>query len=503
MPDSPMSPSKGITKSHAPMNSSTKVIDSLHSKIDELTDELTTLKQSHQELTKKHAVVAKKNDSFVDQLANAKHENDMLSALLKRKERRILDLEDQYNDLNNQIENLLLLNKNMKIRCENLQNNSNASIAEYERLKISYDALIASQMEYRNHYQKELNTLQANFNNYKTENTKRYEELLSSIISNDKDIDTLLDSLTNKRKAMDNIYVNKNNKILLLLTSLAGLIKIHAEDTKGQVEQNVEVISILLEKYPDLQEKILEKEKVEVDLNEVINHSNEALAITLFEDAATLINTPDLDSQFPLNSRVVTPVQNSGSFKKKKNYKRNSLILKDHPTGIPENSVPSSLPKKPQVNNNIINLPKSRSKFNTPPATVRQWSNQSNEFEVTHQWTGNNNNNNNSNNNFSNNSGHYNNHGRTTSYDARSDNGGNRRQYSQGGNYTNNNNNNGFVRRSGSIRNGSNNNNQNNNSNNNNNNINGKQAKRRSTYNLNNNGKRNSQIFDGNFALNV
>ena len=63
---------------------------------------------------------------------------------------------------------------------------------------------------------------------------------------------------------MDNIYVNKNNKILQLLTSLASLIKLHAEDTKGQVEQNVDVIKILMEKYPDLQEKILEKEKLKL-----------------------------------------------------------------------------------------------------------------------------------------------------------------------------------------------------------------------------------------------
>ncbi|RCK64874.1 SWI5-dependent HO expression protein 3 [Candida viswanathii] len=503
MPESPNSPSKNSSKSTAtPVSSSTKVIDSLHSKIDQLTDELTTLKQSHQELTKKHTIVAKKNDSFVDQLANAKHENDMLSALLKRKERRILDLEDQYNDLNSQIENLLLLNKNMKIRCENLQTNSNASIAEFERLKISYDALIASQMEYKNHYQLELNTLQANFDKYKTENTKRYEELLNSIVSNDKDIDTLLDSLTNKRKTMDNIYVSKNNKVLQLLTSLANLIKLHAEDTKGQVAQNVGVIEILLEKYPDLQEKILEKEKIEVDLNEIISHSNEVLANTSFEEDATLINSPDLDNQPQINSGAATPVQNSGPYRKKKNYKRNSLILKDLPSGIPENNVPSSLPKKPQVNNNIINIPKNRSKFNTPPTTPRQFSNQSNDFEVTHQWSNNNNNQHNNNNN----------HRRTTSYDSRSDNGGHRRQYSQqGNNFSNNNNNNntnnGFVRRSGSVRNGSNNSNQNNNygnsNSNNNSNNHGKQAKRRSTYNPNNNSKRNSQIFDGNIALNV
>ena len=396
MTDTPNSPLKSTTKS---ASSSTKVIDSLHSKIDELTDELTALKQSHQELTKKHSITAKKNDSFVDQLANAKHENDMLSALLKRKERRILDLEDQFNELTSQNESLVLSNKNMKIRCENLQSNSNANIAEFERLKISYDALIASQMEYKNHYQQELNSLQTAFDNYKLENTRRFEELQTSIVSNDKDIDTLLDSLTNKRKAMDNIYVNKNNKVLQLLGNLAHLAKLHGQDTKSQVEQNVSVIEQLLAKHPDLQEKILEKEKIEVDLAEIIAHSNDVLANSSFDEDTTLINSPDLENNQNFNtthstSGSATPNSNSHSLqsKKRKNYKRNSLILKELPPIILEN-VPSSLPKKPQVNNNLINIPKARSKFNTPPTTPRQttprqFTNHNNDFEVTHQWNG-------------------------------------------------------------------------------------------------------------------
>lgn len=520
MTDTPNSPLKSTTKS---ASSSTKVIDSLHSKIDELTDELTALKQSHQELTKKHSITAKKNDSFVDQLANAKHENDMLSALLKRKERRILDLEDQFNELTSQNESLVFSNKNMKIRCENLQSNSNANIAEFERLKISYDALIASQMEYKNHYQQELNSLQTAFDNYKLENTRRFEELQTSIVSNDKDIDTLLDSLTNKRKAMDNIYVNKNNKVLQLLGNLAHLAKLHGQDTKSQVEQNVSVIEQLLAKHPDLQEKILEKEKIEVDLAEIIAHSNDVLANSSFDEDTTLINSPDLENNQNFNtthstSGSATPNSNSHSLqsKKRKNYKRNSLILKELPPIILEN-VPSSLPKKPQVNNNLINIPKARSKFNTPPTTPRQttprqFTNHNNDFEVTHQWNGNNNINNHRRNNSVDSRSDNGQHRRNNSYDSRSDHGQHRRQPSQqNNNYNNNNNNNnnnnsnnGFVKRSGSVRNVNNYNNNNGNANNNGNNH-GNKSKRRSTYNNNNNnnGKRNSQLFDNNFALNV
>ena len=141
------------------------------------------------------------------------------------------------------------------------------------------------------------------------------------------------------------------------------------------------------------------------------------------------------------------------------------MILKELPPIILEN-VPSSLPKKPQVNNNLINIPKARSKFNTPPTTPRQttprqFTNHNNDFEVTHQWNGNNNINNHRRNNSVDSRSDNGQHRRNNSYDSRSDHGQHRRQPSQqNNNYNNNNNNNnnnnsnnGFVKRSGSVRN--------------------------------------------------
>lgn len=100
--------------------------------------------------------------------------------------------------------------------------------------------------------------------------------------------------MTNKRKALDNLYVNKNKTILELLTSLAKAAKIHGLDTKSTLEENTVAILSLLEKYPDLQEKILTHEKVEVDLDELISESNETLSNCSFESEATLVNSPEL-----------------------------------------------------------------------------------------------------------------------------------------------------------------------------------------------------------------
>lgn len=300
-----------------------RVIDSLHSEIDALKNELESVKSSHDSYKKNFTVVSKKNDLFVDQLANAKHENDMINALLKRKERRIIDLEDQYNELSSANESLSLNNKNMKIRCENLQESSSSSIAEYERLKIAYDALIASQVEYKRYYEKELNNLTSEFELYKKQTLENFNNLSAKLTDNDKDIDTLVESLTNKRKTMDNLYVNKNKTVLDFLSKLAKIAKLHGQESKAILQDNVENIKKLVEKYPDLPMKLNALEDTEIDLESVINESNDTLSNSSFDDDTTLTSSPDLLSDAPFSTKNLSR-GNSISMKKRKN-KRNSI----------------------------------------------------------------------------------------------------------------------------------------------------------------------------------
>ncbi|CCE85913.1 Piso0_005553 [Millerozyma farinosa CBS 7064] len=297
-----------------------RVIDLLHSEIDSLKKELEDLKVVNDEYKKKNTVLNKKNESNVDQLANAKHENDMIHALLKRKERRIFDLEEQYNELSTANESLALNNKNMKIRCDNLQESSSASIAEYERLKIAYDALMASQVEYKKHYEKELISLSASLEAYKKESLERFNALQSSMSCNEKDVDTLLDSLTSKTKTVENLYSNKNKAVIDLLSRLAKVARLHGQESKSVLENSINNIKALVEKYPDLGDKLSVCEQSEIDIETLINESQETLSNSTLDEEATLVNSPDPQNDSKSN-------KNNALLIKKRKNKRNSMRI--------------------------------------------------------------------------------------------------------------------------------------------------------------------------------
>lgn len=347
---------------------SSRVIDSLHKEIDQLKDELETVKLSNSNYKKKFEIVNKKNELFVDQLANAKHENDMINALLTRKERRILDLETEYNNLISSNESLKMTNKNIKIRYDSLQELTASSTAEAERLKIAYDALTASQLEYKKHYESEIQKLNDSFSAFKQDYVTKYENLLAKFGDNDKDIDTLLDGLTNKRKTLDNLYFNKNKLILDLLSKLATISRIHGQDTKAILQDNLDNLISLREKHPDLEIKINQLNQQEYDdsnqpltgikeinLDDFILESTEVLNSS-FDEEATLIEEPKLSRQNTLKknninnkkkryskiddnklerTRTPTPPSHNHNTDKKKNKRRsmygNPGVKKDLP----------------------------------------------------------------------------------------------------------------------------------------------------------------------------
>lgn len=287
--------------------STSKVIDSLHSQIDELKNELEVLKLSHNDHKKRNTILSTKNDSLVDQLANYKHENDMINALLKRKERRITDLEAEFDLLSSESESLKLSVKNYKIRCDNLQESLASSAAEFERLKIAYDAIVAAQAEYKRHYLEEISLLSAELSNYRKESAMMLSEFMSKIDSNDKDVDVLLDSLTNKRKALDSMYVSRNKTVLDFLGQLARAAKAHGEESKSILRDNVEIINLLREKFPDLQDLIAERSEATVDLDSILDESSSCL------------DTDQADLSF---SSVASDEISQGSFSRLKSMKK-------------------------------------------------------------------------------------------------------------------------------------------------------------------------------------
>ncbi|KAG7662142.1 SHE3 [[Candida] subhashii] len=350
MEDTSMTLVNIATSSPTKVSSSSKVIESLHAKIDMLTEELSITKANLEEITKKHQISSKRCDSYVDQLANSHHENDVLTALLKRKERRIIDLENSHNELIDINEGLKLNYKNLSIRCENLQENNMNSMGEYERLKISYDALLSGQHEYKNYYKSQIDHLQNEFDKYKLESEKKYQLLNQDLNKNDKDIDTLLDSLVNKRTKMDNIYVSKNNQILELLSTLATATKLHGQESKSVLEQNVNVINELVAMFPDMEQNLQTHLQATVNIDELLGETQQVL-----EDQAQLedeeISSP-VTSTTNINTST-TSISRNNTLKKRRN--RNSIRIESRNV-------------TPTVNNNIINLPKSRGVGSVKPS---------------------------------------------------------------------------------------------------------------------------------------
>lgn len=322
-----------------------KVIDQLHQQIDLLKEELDTTKMLLDEFKKKYALVAQKNELIVDQLANVKHENDMINALLKRKERRILDLEEQVNELLLATELLQMSNKNMKIRCDNLAELLAALTADHERLKIAYDALLALQNEYKKHYQKELADLADKFQNFRRDNEHRYELLQLKLTENDKDVDALLDSLTNKRKTMDNLYVNKNKAVVDVLTKLATVARAHGQELKLVLEENVQTIKGLKEKHPDLADKIQEHEAVQIDLDELLLELQELLLL-LFDDEELATPNRNLNSHQPQENKRNLMAKRR---KSKRNLMRFDLGKAPDFSHIQTPQTPLLLPKRPYI----------------------------------------------------------------------------------------------------------------------------------------------------------
>ncbi|KAG7193606.1 mother-specific HO expression [Scheffersomyces spartinae] len=332
-----------------------KVIDSLHSQIDSLKDELTATKVSHDEYKKKFTIVSQKNDSLVDQLANVKHENDMIAALLKRKERRINDLEDDYNKLVSDNDSMKLTNKSLKIRCESLQASTATSTAEYERLKIAYEALIASQNGYKAHYTKQIKSLTEQLYTYKVDSKRNFDDLALKFDSNSKDIDILVDSLSGKRKALDHLVVSRNKSILDLLAKLAHLAKVHGTHSKTVLEDSVMTLTHILEKYPDLKDKLASVDPESllpvVDVETLLAESTSSIAqLEITSNNTNNNNNNNGDGGDRRQSRVSSTSSNPPSTRRRGggrqsrntssvSSKRNSLILDNNPRGQGQNEI--------------------------------------------------------------------------------------------------------------------------------------------------------------------
>lgn len=244
------SPTKSGRVSYSPnkSSSSTRVIESLHRQIDELKLELLDTKSRNEELKKKNEIVQKRRDQLVEQLSNAKHDNEVVSSMLDRKERRVADLEEQLQNVSSCADDYKWKFKNLETRCDKLRENESRAVSELERIKIAYDIIVASQKEYRSHYDAQVKELKKKLEEYISDKDTMLQKNISLINKSDATIFRSIKAITLRSREIEERYVKRDQ---ILAESLAKL--------RNSVSLNTQDIQVILKSSKDLFEEVCHK----------------------------------------------------------------------------------------------------------------------------------------------------------------------------------------------------------------------------------------------------
>ncbi|GME75319.1 unnamed protein product [[Candida] boidinii] len=184
-----------------------RVIESLHQQIDTLTNQVNELNADVTELKQKNSLITRRNETLIEQLSNAKHQTEVSESLLKRKERRVIDLEIQLTDALSNLDTIKFDYDNTKNRMSKLQEKENSTISEYERLQIAYDMVILSQKEYKIQMIQQVNELRSELSSFINNREKKLNENIDLIKKQEPEILSSYKSVVKNSKQLELIYL--------------------------------------------------------------------------------------------------------------------------------------------------------------------------------------------------------------------------------------------------------------------------------------------------------
>ncbi|CAI4058846.1 hypothetical protein N7582_001217 [Saccharomyces uvarum] len=233
---------------------SSKVIESLHDQIDMLTKANLQLTTQSQNLLSKLELAQSKESKLLENLNLLKNENENLSSIFERKNKKLKEVEKNFSDLstdyNVQKEKLAELNKVM----ENSSVMEKTSSEKLQNLEVNYDSLLESQNFYKDHYSNEISKLNEKISFLELELSNQNLNFGSDASSNsDMEINlTKFSDSVNDLKAME---TEKNSKLSKIIGQT--LNELNLENWLSLYETNENLISSFAEKM-DLND-ILEK----------------------------------------------------------------------------------------------------------------------------------------------------------------------------------------------------------------------------------------------------
>lgn len=256
--ETPVKPSELLGNNSPKRGTSTRVIESLHNEIDGLKSEIAKLRSNNDELKKSNDVVKKRRDQLVEQLSNTKHENETMNSLLQRKQRRINDLEEQLSEVSNSSDDYKFKLQTLQTRYDKLHENEAASTSEYERLKIAYDTIVASQKEYRNYYTKEVKELREKLDKFTQEKQTEITKNIGLINKSDATIYRSIKSVTLRSREIEERATKRDQVLLTAFASLTHQLDQHSFDVAGIMKYCKELFHEIAYKVEIDKEALLE-----------------------------------------------------------------------------------------------------------------------------------------------------------------------------------------------------------------------------------------------------
>lgn len=167
----------GETDMNAGGRSSTRAIESLHQRIDSLTNTNLQLTIQSNSLLEKLENAQQRELKLLESTSSLKHENENLGSMLNRKTRKLKDVEEELYQI--KLEHNAVLEERVKLEAEHKFTDEKARTLEskMEMGCAQYDAIVDSLTHYKTHYKVQINELREELETLRSEQTQHFDKV--------------------------------------------------------------------------------------------------------------------------------------------------------------------------------------------------------------------------------------------------------------------------------------------------------------------------------------
>ncbi|GMM30778.1 hypothetical protein DAMA08_035230 [Martiniozyma asiatica (nom. inval.)] len=296
--------------SSQPTSGTSRVIESLQATIDNLKNELNETKVNLNETKQKHTILQKRNENMVEQLSNAKYQAEVAESMLKRKERRILDLETQLTDSISSYDTMKFDLEKLKSDISIINSDKVHITAEKERLDMAYEMLENSFSQYRTQMNQKVDELKSQVPNFIEKREKCLNENINLLKTQQPEITSSYNLLIKNSKRLEELYSQKYQKVNDSLLLLANSTKQHGEATSIIMAECEDILKNL-NRNEDVMLKIINETNGNLTNEEKMQEFTKLRDISILVDSTNINNSTSLRKS-PKNghsndSRITSP----------------------------------------------------------------------------------------------------------------------------------------------------------------------------------------------------